>query len=348
MALLRLAVAGAGVIGRRHIALIQDNPLTQLVAIVDPGPGAPALANTLGVDYFHDLPTLFASEKVDGVILATPNALHVEQALMCLEAGVPALIEKPVAHSVAEGERLLKAAGQVSTPLLVGHHRAHSPILATAREIIADGLIGSPVAIQGSALFYKPSSYFDEAAWRREPGGGPVLINLIHEIGNLRSLFGDITQVQAMTSCATRDFAVEDSAALTLRFANGALGTFLLSDTAAAPRSWEQTSGEDSVYAHYPDEDCYVLAGTQGSLAVPTLRLKRYGDSQLRSWWLPFEERTLDVQREDPLACQLMHFCAVIRGESKPLVSVNDGLQNLRVVEAVHQAAETGHVIDLG
>ena len=266
---------------------------------------------------------------------------------MCLTAGVPALIEKPVAHSVVEGERLLSASSNSSVPLLVGHHRAHSPILAKARAIIADGVIGQPVAIQGSALFYKPDSYFDEAAWRREQGGGPILINLVHEIGNLRSLFGDISHVQALTSKATRQFAVEDTVAINLRFANGALGTFILSDTAAAVKSWEQTSGEDPAYAHYPEEDCYLLAGTQGSLAVPTLRLKRYDESQPRSWWLPFEEHTLSVQRDDPLACQLAHFCAVIRYESKPLVSVYDGLQNLRVVEAISKAAEKGHVIEL-
>lgn len=348
MALLRLAVAGAGVIGRRHIELIQASTQAQLVAVIDPGPAAPALANTLGIAHYDSLPALFAAQRVDGVILATPNALHVEQALMCLTAGVPALIEKPVAHSVAEGERLLREASTSPVPLLVGHHRAHSPILAKARAIIAEGLIGRPVALQGSALFYKPASYFDEAAWRREPGGGPILINLIHEIGNLRTLFGEITAVQAMTANTTRGFAVEDTAAITLRFSNGALGSFLLSDTAASPRSWEQSSGEDPAYAHYPEEDCYLLAGTQGSLVVPTLRLKRYDESQPRSWWLPFEERTLDVQRDDPLACQLAHFCAVIRHEMKPLVSVHDGLQNLRVVEAISAAAAKGQVIELG
>jgi predicted dehydrogenase len=347
MTRLRLALVGAGVIGRRHIGLIQESAQVALTAIVGPGAATQTLANTLAVEHHQDLPTLFARQTVDGVILATPNALHVEQALLCIEAGVPALIEKPVAHSVAEGERLLNAASTSSVPLLVGHHRAHSPILAKARAIIAEGVLGQPVAIQGSALFYKPDSYFDEAAWRREPGGGPVLINLIHEIGNLRSLLGDITHVQAMTSQATRQFTVEDTAAINFQFANGALGTFLLSDTAATPRSWEQSSGEDPVYAHYPDEECYLVAGTQGSLSVPTLRIKRYCEEQVASWWEPFDELTLDVRRDDPLACQLDHFVAVIRGEATPLVSVHDGLQNLRVVEAIYDAAATGRCIAL-
>lgn len=347
MSQIRIAVAGAGAIGHRHIALIRANPESELAAIVDPNPAAIDVARELGVPLFESLAALFGAEKPDGMILATPNHLHVEQALACLAAGVPALIEKPVAHTLAEGERLRRAARQSDIKLLVGHHRAHSPILVKAREVVRRGLIGDPVAVMGSALFYKPESYFDQALWRREPGGGPVLINLIHEIGNLRSLFGEIAAVQAMASKATRGFPVEDSVAINLCFANGALGTFLLSDTAASARSWEQTSGEDESYAHYPDEECYLLTGTLGSLSVPTLRLKRYADEEKRSWLTPFEERTFDLRRDDPLACQLAHFIEVICGRAEPLVDVHDGLQNLRVVEAVSQAAASGGTVEI-
>lgn len=344
---LQIAVAGAGLIGRRHIDLIQANPDTELVAIVDPDPAAALLATEWGVAHFEDIEALFQSHRPDGAILATPNHLHVSQALTCLKAGVPALIEKPVAHTLADGERLHRIAQQSRVKLLVGHHRAHSPILTRAREVIHEGLIGEPVAVMGSALFYKPDSYFDQAPWRREAGGGPILINLIHEIGNLRSLLGEVTAVQAMASNVTRGFSVEDTVTIGLRFANGALGSFLISDTAAAARSWEQTTGEDPSYANYPNEECYLLAGTKGSLAVPTLRLKRYGNEAIPSWWTPFEEQTIETRRDDPLACQLSHFVEVIRGNDEPLVNVHDGLQNLRVVEAISQAARQGSTLTL-
>ena len=108
------------------------------------------------------------------------------------------------------------------------------------------------VAVVGTALFYKPDDYFETGGgWRRQPGGGPILLNLIHEVNNLLSLVGDIVRVQAVTSNATRGFPVEDTAAMIFTFANGALGTFLLSDTAASPRSWEQTSQENKSYDSY-------------------------------------------------------------------------------------------------
>ncbi|MBB1630110.1 Gfo/Idh/MocA family protein [Cupriavidus sp. UME77] len=345
MTKLRIGIAGAGLIGRRHMELVQASPACELAAIADPASAAAEVARATGVPLYASLDALLAAQRLDGVILATPNNLHVADALACLRAGVPALIEKPVAHTLEEGMRLRQAAEAANAKLLVGHHRAHSPLLARAREIVREGVLGTPVAVVGSAMFCKPDDYFAAAPWRRQSGGGPILINMIHEIGNLRALCGEIVAVQAMASNAARQFPVEDTVAISLRFANGALGTFMLSDSAASARSWEQTSRENADYASYPDEDCYVIAGTRGSLAVPTMRLKTYAQDQDRSWFKPFQASVVELTREDPLARQLAHFCDVIRGAAAPLVTVHDGLQNLRVTEAIAEAARSGRIV---
>ena len=220
-------------------------------------------------DIFGPHRTCSLRNAPDGVIAATPNSLHVENGLDCVEHGTPVLVEKPIAESMEEAAHLAEAAEAAGVPLLVGHHRRHSIILAKARETVQDGILGQIVAVMGSALFYKPDYYFDEGPWRRETGGGPILINMIHEVDDLRYLCGEIVAVQALASSETRGFPVEDTVAINLRFADGALGTFMLSDTAASARSWEQTSQENASYAHYPDEDCYLISGTRGSLAVP-------------------------------------------------------------------------------
>jgi predicted dehydrogenase len=344
---LDIAVAGAGMIGRTHIGLIQASDACHLSGIVDPAAGAAEFARAAGVPRYATLPELFAAQHPAGVIVATPNQLHVENALDCIAAGVPVLVEKPLADSVAAGIRLRDAAERASATILVGHHRLHSPLLATACAIVQRGALGRLVAVTGSAMFYKPDSYFDEAPWRREPGGGPILINMIHEIGNLRALCGEIVAVQAFASNAIRGFPVEDTVAINLRFASGALGTFMLSDTAASARSWEQTSRENKSYATYDDEDCYVIVGTDGSLAVPTMRLKTYASREDRSWWKPLRAEVAPLDRADPLERQLAHFCAVIRGEAKPRVTARDGLANLRVTDAIAEAARTGKSIAL-
>jgi predicted dehydrogenase len=343
---IRIAVAGAGLIGLRHIEEIHKSRSCSLSAVVDPSPKAADVARQAGVPIYRSLDELFANERPDGVVLATPNHLHVEQALQCVLAGVPTLVEKPVAHTLAEGIRLCEAVEQSHVKVLVGHHRRHSPILHKACEIVQSGTLGSIVGVIGSALFYKPDHYFDEAPWRRQPGGGPILINMIHEVGNLRAIVGEIVAVQAFASNATRGPPVEDTVAVNLQFANGALGTFLLSDTAASAKSWEQTSQENKSYPTYPDEDCYVIAGTNGSLAVPTMRIKHYAGKEDRSWWKPFLTRTEEFERIDPLTAQMEHFAAVIRGDAEPLVTARDGLQNLRVTDAIAEAARTGRIVN--
>jgi len=343
-----IAVAGAGLIGLRHIEEIRKSGSATLAAIVDVAPKAASLARDAGVPLYGSLAELLAAGRPDGVILATPNQLHVEQALACIAADVPVLIEKPVASAFADGVRLCETAERARSRVLVGHHRRHSPILHKAVEIVRSGVLGTIVGVMGSAVFYKPDAdgYYDGAnAWRRAPGGGPILLNMIHEIGNLRAMVGEIVAVQAFASNATRGFEVEDTAAINLRFANGALGSFLLSDTGASPKSWEQTSQENKAYPAYDDEDAYTLVGTHGSLGVPTMRLRYYKNEAERSWFKPFTTRTETVARTDPLASQIEHFAAVIRGEAEPLVTCRDGLANLRVTEAIAEAARTGRIV---
>jgi len=340
-----IAVAGAGLIGREHIRVISANPQCRLAAIVDPTPAGQEMAQQHGAAWHPDLGALFAAggsgttPGADAVVLSTPNQFHHAHALQCIAQGLPILLEKPIATTVADAEDIIAQAQAHDTPVLIGHHRAHSPIMAHAREVIAQGQLGQIVAVQGSALFFKPDHYFEDGPWRKEPGGGPVSLNMIHEIHNLRMLCGEIVAVQAFASNATRGFAVEDTAVINLRFASGALGTFVLSDTAASARSWEQTSQENKSYSTFEDEDCYHIAGTQGSLSVPTMRLKRFEDGAQRSWWQPMSCTTLPLQREDPLVRQMQHFVQVVRRQQAPLVSARDGLQNLRVSEAIMQAA---------
>ncbi|MGL3106072.1 Gfo/Idh/MocA family protein [Bradyrhizobium sp. BR 1432] len=341
---MRIAVAGAGLIGRRHIELIEASPDCVLAGIADPSPAAGDFARARNTPCYADHRALLEQEKPDGLIIASPNTLHLPMALDCAAAGVPALIEKPVTDSVAAARRLREAVKCSGVPMLVGHHRRHNPIIKAAREAVATGKLGQLTAVAGLWLLKKPDDYF-EVAWRREQGGGPLLINLIHDIDNLRFVCGEIAEVQALTSNKVRGFAVEDTAALLLRFANGALGTVTVSDATPAPWSWELTSGENVVYPKQ-DQPCYVFAGTNGSLSVPTMELWSYSENP--GWHAPLVRKPVALSAYDPLAEQLRHFQAVIAGREQPLISVEDAMGTLAVVEAVSEAARTGRTVSPG
>ncbi|MCW3005370.1 MAG: Oxidoreductase, partial [Conexibacter sp.] len=232
----KLVVVGPGLMGSKHIELILRNPHCELAGIVTPEREVfNDVGERLNVPLFHDLEACFASVAPSGVIISSPNEFHYEQACLCVERDIPVLIEKPITSSYDDAVRLADLVARRNAKAIVGHHRAHSPLMATAKAVIEEGRLGRLVAIQGSAIFYKPPEYFEAGPWRSQPGGGPILINLIHEIGIMRTLCGEISAVQAIASNALRGFAVEDTVVINLRFRNGALGTFVLSDTGASP-----------------------------------------------------------------------------------------------------------------
>jgi predicted dehydrogenase len=296
-----------------------------------------------GVAWYPDFKSMHAATPVEGVIIATPNQLHVANGLEVIRAGVAALVEKPIADTVKSAAKLVEAAEAAGVPLLVGHHRRHNPMIQAAKATVASGRLGKLVSVHGFFWLMKPDNYFD-TAWRRELGAGPVLMNLIHDIDLLRYLVGEVETVQALTSNAVRGHAIEETAVVILKFANGALGTVNVSDSIVAPWSWEHTTGENPVYPR-TDQACYTIGGTHGSLTIPKLEV--WHDGQQRDWWQPLHADRIYAPDSDPLPLQIAQFCRVIRGEEAPLVSGREGLQTLKVIEAVKQAAKTGKVVNL-
>lgn len=345
---LKMVVVGPGLIGKKHIAMIQSRSDTELVAIVAPDRiHNHDVAKQLGVRLYNSLEDCLDCEAPDGVIIASPNRFHFEHAQSCIIRGIPALVEKPIASSTAEAMKIVELSDEHCTAVMVGHHRAHSPIMRIARSILNTGRLGRLVTVSGSAQFAKPMQYFKDGPWRAQSGGGPILINLIHEIGNLRALCGEIREVQAMCSSRVRGFEVEDTVAINIQFVNGVLGTFLLSDCAASTRSWEQTSGENPAYPRDDGEDCYLVAGTLGSLSIPSMKLRFFPNDSEPSWWTKWSEEVTPVPVGDPLEHQLANFVEVIRGDAAPIVSARDGLQNLLVTEAIHVSALTRRIVTL-
>ena len=160
----------------------------------------------------------------------------------------------------------------------------------------------------------------------------------------LRYLCGEVVAVQAAQSNALRGHAVEETAVIILHFASGALGTVTVSDAIQSPWSWEFTSGENPAYTH-TQETCYMIGGTRGSLAIPQLDV--WSHPHQPSWWSPLERERLEVTLEDPLGLQIANFCGVIRGIAAPLVTGREGLNTLKVIEAVKQAASSGALVRL-
>lgn len=346
---LRILLSGPGLIGRQHAKKIMAHSDCVLAGVVAPPiPENLEWLATHSLDRFDTLDQALDSIRgVDAVIVSAPNACHFDQAMLCVERRLPVFVEKPVTDRLDTARQLADAVKASEVPVLVGHHRTHSGLISVARTFLQSPDFGRLVAVQGSALFYKPAHYFAEGPWRTQTGGGPILINLIHEIGFIRHMCGEFVRLSAISSHAARGFAVEDSVALSFQLSTGALGTFLLSDTAASANSWEMTSGENLAYPYYPDGNCYHFAGTMGSLDFPSMQVKHYATGTEPSWWSPFCESRLAIERSDPLDRQLDHFLDVIRGKAAPLVSAQDGYANMLIVDAIGRAVSEARTIEI-
>lgn len=337
---LRIALIGAGVMGRQHYLHLSGLDEAVLCAVADPGTQAAEFAAACAVPYFADYRQMLDQVRPEAVIIANPNPLHVSTALDCLAAGIPVLLEKPVGVDLQEVRELVAASRRYNVPVLVGHHRRHNPLIVRAHALLREGALGRLTTVTALWQLQKPDSYFD-IHWRREAGAGMLLTNLIHDLDLLRHLCGEVRQVQALTSNAVRGFGNEDCAAVLLQFDNGALGTLTGSDAVAAPWSWELGSGENPVYPRQADQPCYLLAGTRGALSIPQLKRWHYAEDGA-GWHQPLLAAQEAFSADEALRRQLQHFVQVARGAVAPLVSATDAARTLALIEAIREAAATG------
>jgi len=336
---LRVAIVGAGIIGQTHATTLTRTGGVALSAVVDPMAGAD-LAERHGVQRFADVAALLEAGAADAAIVASPNDTHVPIATALLRAGLPVLLEKPVANTVDEGEALIAVAKETGVSVLVGHHRRHNPIIKAAKVAIAAGKLGDLVTACVNSTLAKPASYFDVSWRRRADSGGPLSINLIHEVDLLRHLWGEIVEVRAFASNTRRGFEVEDTAAAILVFASGGIATLTISDAATGPWAWDVTAGENP--ARFPAHDtiAHAYAGTLAALSLPDLTFWRPPSAP--DWTVEMTRETLPHVPADPYISQIEHFADVARGDASPLVGLADGVANMRVIEAIRASAVSG------
>lgn len=340
----RLGLIGGGLISAKHVEGSKNISNGSLVALCDVNPERKVLAEELNIAFFTNYREMIAQAGLEGVIDGTPNQFHAEVGMACAEHGIHVLTEKPIASSLEEGKRLVEAVDESGISLLVGHHRRYFPLIRRAREIVQSGELGQLVGVSMLWALMKPDSYF-AVAWRSQKGGGPILINIIHEMDNLRFICGDVAEISARARRLVRTGEVEDTVTINFELANGALGTALVTDTTPSPWSYELVSGENSDYFK-TDQDCYRFLGTKGSLSFPNMEVWSHPHGREKGWWEPLMRRSESVPYSAPFTAQLEHFCNVIRGQEEPVINAADGLMTLATTLAVLKSTETGRSVN--
>lgn len=339
-----IGVIGAGLIGRKHLRKLAERSDYDLAGVADVNVDQ-VKAEHPKARVFADYRQLLDETRPEAVIIASPNQLHAESGIECARRGIDILIEKPVTDTLESAVALLTEVRKSGIKSLVGHHRRHHLQVSTLKALLGEGRIGDIVGVSAIWATHKPDNYFEVAPWRSQAGGGPVLINLIHEIDFLRFAVGEILAVEAIASNRQRGFAVEDTAAALIEFESGALGTFFISDSAVSPWTMEQGLGE-AVEFPFSGQGSYRLMGRRGSLEFPNLvQWAQAGGAQ--DWNQPILAQHIHAGTIDPYVAQLDHFRDVVRGTAQSLQPVEDGARSLIATLAIAEAATAGRRIDL-
>lgn len=339
-----ICVLGGGLIGIRHIEVIEQSPKAQLVMVIEPDPERRATLAEMGLPVGAEVADVPRGCEI--AVVATPTPDHHHSVLALFDRGLGILVEKPVAGTLRQAQMILSAAQKTGLPLIVGHHRRCQPFVAKARALLPD--LGAAIAVQGMWVARKNDAYYTPD-WRRNPGAGPLMTNLSHEIDLLQFLFGPISQISALVSNAARGLNVEDSATLAIRFESGVLGSFIISDAGASPWSFEASSAENPNVAG-SNEDYIKISGTQGAMAFPSLTTWQQTATGEVEWSKPLiAHRPAALPKIDPILHQIERCIDHIGGKADAhLCTGEEGLSALRWTLAATLSAQLGRPVSAG
>ena len=156
----RLGLIGMGMIGKLHAETMSKMKDLEFVAASDADAKHQKTAEELGTKYYQSYEEMIGKEKLDGVVVAVPNELHLPVGATCAKKGLHLLMEKPIAADLESADRLIQAAKENKVHLMVGHHRRHNPLIEELRNIVRGGQIGKLVGVTVLWSLYKPKDYF--------------------------------------------------------------------------------------------------------------------------------------------------------------------------------------------
>jgi UDP-N-acetyl-2-amino-2-deoxyglucuronate dehydrogenase len=229
MSKIKFAVIGCGHIGKRHAEMINRNDECELVALIDVKQKSELGIDQYSIPFFNSLEEFFASGiECDVINIATPNGFHAEQALICLDAKKHIVVEKPMALTRQEAEKVIFKALNLHKQVFAVMQNRYSPPSVWIKELIESGKLGEIYMVQLNCYWNRDDRYYKNDSWhgKNELDGGTLFTQFSHFIDIMYWLFGDIQNIQArfndFNHAALTDF--EDSGFVSFDFVKGGMG----------------------------------------------------------------------------------------------------------------------------
>lgn len=278
---------------------------------------------------FANLDEVLSDPAVTAVYVATPNRLHADQAVTCLEAGRHVLVEKPLALSAGQARRMVAAADKAGRTLGVVHQQRFHPANLHMIRCHDDGLLGKLSIVRSQiGIWYPPQPH-----WKFDPemaGGGAAMDLGPHALDLMLELGGPVARVSAWTGHLRSNGPVEDFCSARIEFARGGVGLLDASYCVHAYGGRIEAYGSDGTFV------------ADGSLQQAPV----YRTSQRRAGDLAATEQQHDAST-DTFAAIIEDFTDAVREHRPPTVTAADGVAVLEVIEAIYASARSGETVTL-
>ena len=328
---LRIGLAGLGSMGRNHLRILASRRDIRLVAIADPVAAALSTAvASSGAQAFDEPLAMIAEAELDALIVAAPTTSHVPLALAAIDRDIAVLVEKPLAESAEEGERIVTAARRRGVPVQVGHVERFNPAVLELGRLIKAGWLSSIYSIASRRAGPFPARIRDVG----------VTIDLATHDADILSWIAGERPSRVYAETAQRIHAShEDLLFGLLHFPSGATGMLDVNWLTPAKRRQLVVVGEEGMF-----ELDYLTQRLTFTRATDTTNPRLIGG------YAPTFEgdvAELPVVSGEPLAAEIEAFLRVVREGGRPLVDAEDGLWAVAIATSLLTAAATGLAVDL-
>lgn len=343
---MKYALIGCGRISPNHIAAALKNEL-EIVGICDVIPeNCRDLLEKLElvgkIKCYTDYKEMLAEEKPELVAVATESGYHAEVALYCIAQGCNVIIEKPIALSLADADKIIAAAKEHNVKVCACHQNRFNKAVAMTREQLEAGRFGRLLHGTAHILWNRGKNYYDQAPWRGTwaQDGGTLMNQCIHDIDLLRWMMGrDIDEVVAYTARINHDYIeAEDLGMALVKFSNGSYGMI---------------EGTANVFPKNLEETLYIF-GTEGTVkiggkAVNKIDEWNFSDERAGS----SEEVKAEFLETPPNVYGFGHtplyadVIDAIKTDREVYVTAQDGRDALELVLAIYKSAAEGKAVKL-
>lgn len=273
---IKFAVIGQGHIGKRHAEMVRRNPGCELVAVCDVLPKEQLGLADLKENYYTSIDELLrAHPEVEVVNVCTPNGLHSEHALKALDHNKHVVVEKPMALSKADCEKIIYSALHHHRTVFCVMQNRYSPPSVWLKEIVDKKILGEVYMVQLNCYWNRDERYYKAGGWKgtQDLDGGTLFTQFSHWIDILYWIFGDITNIQAKFADFNHQAstAFEDSGFVSFDFVNGGMGCINYSTAV-----WEKNL-----------ESSLTIVGSKGSVKVGGQYMDQIEVCNIRDYQMP-------------------------------------------------------------